>query len=83
MELSPYRVAAKKYSSQLREDISWLQPQTLPACISVFVFRDHFLAQGMPLAMFDSFTRRLRRWLGIARYREYDEYILQTSPLRP
>ncbi|CAN7486760.1 hypothetical protein [Neorhizobium sp. LjRoot104] len=83
MELSPYRVAAKKYSSQLREDISWLQPQTLPACISVFVFRDHFLAQGMPLAMFDSLTRRLRRWLGIARYREYDEYILQTSPLRP
>lgn len=83
IELSPYRVAAEKYSEQLHEDISWLQPQTLPARISVFLFRNHFLAQGMPLAVFDSLTRRLRRWLGIARYHEYEEYILQTSPLSP
>lgn len=80
LEVSPYSIIARKYSKQLNEDTSWMYSKTLTAKLFTIISFNSANLIGLPLAVIDSFTKRLRRALNINRFSTNAEHVLKESP---
>jgi hypothetical protein len=83
LELSPYFALAPRYREALAGDDDWMHRRSNVARFLSALTGNHPILQGMPLAMFDSTIRVLRRELGMGRIQDRAEFVLTESPLVP
>lgn len=83
LELSPYLALAPRYREALGADAGWMERRSFVARLGSTLTGNHPVLQGMPLAVFDSTVRLLRRELGLGRIQDRAEFVLTESPLAP
>lgn len=69
-ELSPYAWAARQYTAALGEPLEGVALRTLVGRVSNAVAFGHPTLQGMPIALFHSLGKRVRRILGLTPWRD-------------
>ena len=82
LELAPYESVARQYQAGLEEDSTWMDIESNLGKFIVGLAGNHPILRDFSLALFDAVTRRIRRYLKIARYSVSPEFFLKESPLK-
>jgi hypothetical protein len=82
LELNPYNALARHYRSAAQEKLSWSDLVTMPARFCDFATGGNAILRELPLSIFDSAAKIIRRWLKVSRYEVRPDFCLNGSPLQ-
>ncbi|NJN85947.1 MAG: glycosyltransferase family 77 protein [Leptolyngbyaceae cyanobacterium SL_7_1] len=81
LELSPYLPVALPYRQAVGDEAEWMDSQTTVGRLMIAMTGGSSTLQSFPLSVVDGMTRRIRRFLKIAKSSISPEFYLQESPL--